>query len=570
MKISAAVVTSNEASNIERCLRSLEFCDEIILVDSKSSDKTVSLARKYTKNIFLHDFTGFSGIKNYAIDKCHNYWILSVDADEEISPALKERILKITGDENSSDGYRIKRADFFLGREIKHCGWDKDYQLRLFKKSKGRFDGKTVHESIIVNGAVGKIDELIYHYSYPNSGIYFNKMNRYTTMQAQEKQKGLLVLRMFFVPFMKFFRMYFLKSGFLDGFQGFVLSIYSAFSEFIKYAKMYETIKDPGTDSILLKAPNWIGDAVMMTMLLKEIKRVYKKTYVAVTGPGVKAILEGNPYIDHIIQYDRKSAWSALKAAAQLRKENISAGVSFSPSLSSDLFLLLSGVTSSVGFDADLGGLVLKKTYRQDKSHKREHITGEYKKLMYLVNSGFDFSGAKQELYPKCVSKYKHSGKQILIAPFAKFGSSKMWPIENYIELIRLIMKRHKKVTVTITGLKDDNSFVIPGILTADKRFVDLRGGQLDELMCITKEADLFIGNDSGVMHMADAFGVPVMVIYGSTAAYWGGPINSKTEKFYAGLNCQPCFNKECRYGHYNCLKSIKPEDVYNKIGKYL
>src|ERR1035437_3058796 len=338
MKISAAVVTFNEESNLERCLKSLDFCDEIVIVDSKSTDKTVSIARKHTKNIFSRDFTGFSDIKNFALDRCKNPWILSIDADEEISSALKEKIKEIAAVNGALDGYYIKRSDFFLGRQIGHCGCDRDYQLRLFKKSKGRFDGKPVHESVKINGATGKINEIIYHYSYPNSLVYFNKMNRYTSMQADEKRKGMLVFRILFAPFLKFFRMYFLKAGFLDGFQGFVLSVYSGFSEFVKFAKMLERAREAGKGAILLRAPNWIGDAVMMTFALREAKRLYKKVFVAVPNAGVKEILEGNPYIERIIQYDRKSLRSTLQAAAILKKENIGTGVSFSPSLSSYLF----------------------------------------------------------------------------------------------------------------------------------------------------------------------------------------------------------------------------------------
>lgn len=569
MKISATVVTYNEEAAIERCLKSLSFCGEIIIVDSKSTDKTTLIARKYTKKIYPRDFDGFSGIKNHAIEKASGEWILSLDADEEISPALKEKILSITADKNALDGYRVKRADFFLGREIKHCGWDRDYQLRLFKKAKGRFDGKKVHEAVEVKGTTGKIHEIINHYSYPDSLTYFNKMNKYTSMQADEKIKGLLPLRMLFAPFMKFFRMYFLKAGFLDGLQGFVLSVYSGFSEFVKFAKMYEAAKAPGTRGILLRAPNWIGDAVMMTMVLKEAKRLYGKVFVAVSGGGVKAVLEKNPYIDKIIQYDRKSPASTLKAAAELKKERISAGISFSPSLSSNLFLMLSGVRVRAGYADDLGSLLLHESYKRDKTHKREHVTEEYKKLMYLVNKSFDFSGAAQELTPGTSGKPKR-GMSVLVAPFAKFGPSKMWPVEYYAELMLKILEKYKNAEVIITGLKEDMSFVLPEELVKNKRFVDLRGASLEKVMNSAKNAALFIGNDSGIMHIADAFKTPMIVIYGSTAPYWGGPTASKQERFYTGLECQPCFEKTCRYGHYNCLKSIKVEDVFRKVTPFL
>jgi lipopolysaccharide heptosyltransferase II len=395
-------------------------------------------------------------------------------------------------------------------------------------------------------------------------------MNRYTTIQAGEKRGGIPVLMMIFSPFFKFFKMYIIKAGFLDGLQGFVLSVYSGFSEFVKSAKMAELASAPEAGAILLRAPNWIGDAVMMTMVLREAKRLYKKVFVAVSGAGVKAVLEGSPHIDRIIQYDRKSLISTLAAAWELRKEKIGAGISFSPSLSSYLFLFFSAIKTKAGYADDMGGLFLNRVYKRDTGHKREHVTEEYKKLMYLVNNGFDFSAAKQELYPAGGAGKKSGGRRILMAPFAKFGPSKMWPVKNYIELIKLLLDKYRSLAISITGLKEDDSFILPKEITGNKRFKDLRGAALGDVMLEAKGASLFIGNDSGIMHIADAFGTPMIVIYGSTAPYWGGPITSKAAQLYEGLDCQPCFEKQCRYGHYNCLKKITPGAVLDKASAIL
>jgi lipopolysaccharide heptosyltransferase II len=573
MKISAAVVAFNEGANIERCLKSLSFCDEIILVDSRSTDNTVRLAGKYTKKIFYRDFTGFSDIKNFALKQARFPWVLSIDADEEVTPELKAAVLRAASSEEF-DGYFIKRSDFFLGRMIAHCGWDRDYQLRLFMRSKGAFDGKKVHESVRLNGRAGKINEPILHYSYPDSRTYFEKMNRYTTMQALEKKRPFPVLMMIFAPFFKFFKMYFLKAGFMDGKQGFVLSVYSGFSEFIKFAKMaFIKRKESSGDKLLVRAPNWIGDAVMMTAFFGELKKVYSEIYAACSGPGVSGILSGNPYIKRVIEYDRKSLSSTLKAAAEIRKERIGAGVSLSPSLSSYLLMKLAGIKIRAGYSDDLGRFFLNRVYKRDKSHRREHVMGEYRQLFYLLDNSFDFSRAAQKIFTgagraAALKKYRKKGasKTILIAPFAKFGPSKMWPLENYRKLIKMIMKKYKKAAIYVTGTKEDMEFDLGREITSHKNYMEMRGAPLNDAAVIAANSDFFIGNDSGIMHIADALGVPMAVIFGSTSPGWGGPVNSRAEIFYSGEDCQPCFEKKCRFGHCNCLKNIKPADVFNKI----
>jgi lipopolysaccharide heptosyltransferase II len=570
MKISATVVTRNESLNIERCLKSLSFCGDIIVVDSHSTDNTVALAKKYTKKLFSVEFTGFSDVKNFAIEKARNPWILSVDADEEISPALRKKILDVVSSKNALNGYFIKRSDFFLGRMISRCGWDRDYQLRLFKKGRGSFDGKTVHESVFIDGAAGRIEEPILHYSYPNSRTYFEKMNRYTSLQAAEKKALFPLYGMCFAPIFKFFKMYIIKAGFLDGKQGFILSVYSGFSEFVKFAKMAfmkNTSKSGGR--LLIKAPNWIGDAVMMTAYLKELKRVYPDIYAVCANSGVSEILSGNPHIKGVIRYDRRSIISTIRAAVEIRRKKIMTGVSLSPSLSSYLLLLLSGIKIRAGYAADSGRIFLNRVYDGDKSHKKEHIMDQYRRIFYLLDNSFDFSAAKQEIFTGSGSKKrgKERGlRRILVAPFAKFGPSKMWPLDNYIELIKRLLKNRKKTAVYVTGLKEDLEYNLGEEITGAKNFVDMRGATLERTAEAAKNADFFIGNDSGIMHIADAFGVDMAVIFGSTFPGWGGPVNSRAEIFYSGLDCQPCFEKKCRFGHYNCLKNITPADVIKKI----
>ncbi len=218
-------------------------------------------------------------------------------------------------------------------------------------------------------------------------------MNKYTSLQAKGKKKGFLFLKLIFNPFFKFFKMYFLKLGFLDGIQGFILSLYSGFSEFVKFAKMIENSES--NNGIVIRAPNWIGDAVVSTAFLKEAKRVFKKLYV-LTDKRVSQIFENNPFIDKLIVFDKKNIFENIKIINKLRKYKIKTGITLTPSFLSSLIFFLVGIKKRAGFSKD--GFLLNLKFNADKKH-REHIIEEYKKIFYLVSYEFDFKNSKQEIF---------------------------------------------------------------------------------------------------------------------------------------------------------------------------
>ncbi len=560
MKISAVIATFNEEKNIKRCLNSLDFVNEIIIIDSKSSDNTLKIAESFTKKIFIKEFTGFSKIKQSGIDKAKGEWIFIVDADEEVSAELKNKIKKIINDKKSLDGYYIKRETYFLGKKIKYCGWGKDFQLRLFKKAKGAYDGKIVHESIKVKGKIGYIKEPLYHYSYPDSKIYFEKMNKYTSLQAKESKKGFLFLKLIFNPFFKFFKMYFLRLGFLDGIHGFILSLYSSFSEFVKFAKMIEN-NEPNY-GLVIRTPNWIGDAAISTAFLKEAKRVFKKLYV-LADKKVSSIFENNSFIDELIVFDKKNLFENIKVIYKMRRYKIKIGVTLTPSFSSSLIFFLAGIKKRAGFSKD--GFLLNFKFNADKKH-REHIIEEYKKIFYLVSYEFDFKNNKQEIFlnlkqeKEILSKFNFDKKffKIIISPFVQYGPAKMWDIKNVEILIKSLIKRFKKVKIYIIGTEEDKKYKI-----LNDNIIDLRGQtSLKEIIYLIKNTNFFIGNDSGIMHIADAFNIPSIIIFGSTSPLWTGPVSQNLKIIKSNVNCSPCFQKECKYKTYECLKIITVERV--------
>jgi glycosyltransferase involved in cell wall biosynthesis len=240
-QISAIIITYNEEKNIERCLSSIDWVDEIVVVDSQSTDDTKKIASEFTSRIFDIKWEGFGKAKEYAKDKASGPWIVSVDADEVVTEDLKEEIQRTIRAEDSLDGYYIPRKSNFLGKWIKHGGWYPDYVLRLFKKDKGKFNDTMVHEKVEVNGKIGYFENTLLHYTDPSFDHYLEKLNRYTSLSAEQlfregKKAG--VLGLIFRPSVTFFKMYLVRRGFLDGVSGFILAVSSAFYVFSKYVKL--------------------------------------------------------------------------------------------------------------------------------------------------------------------------------------------------------------------------------------------------------------------------------------------------------------------------------------------
>lgn len=257
--VSALLITYNEEKNIRRCLDSIRWVAEIVVVDSESSDRTRDICREYTDRIFVRKFMGFSAQKNFGLSKCNREWVLTIDADEVVSEELKNEIceLDLAGEKSATGkivnddfvtGFQIPVKTVFFDRWIRYGGWYPNYHLRLFKRDQGRFNTLSVHESIKVKGVVKKLSGAIEHYPYQDLKECIDKADYYSSLAAQEMFKNrkfheITPLNMIFRPALGFFQRYFLKLGFLDGFPGLILNVFHAYYIFMKYAKIWEMRK---------------------------------------------------------------------------------------------------------------------------------------------------------------------------------------------------------------------------------------------------------------------------------------------------------------------------------------
>ncbi|KPL01353.1 MAG: hypothetical protein AMJ91_00300 [candidate division Zixibacteria bacterium SM23_73_3] len=250
-KISCIIITYNESRNIRRCLKSISWTDEIVVVDAHSTDDTKKIVSEFTDKIYDLKWEGFGPAKEFARSQASGEWILSVDADEVVSKELREEIQRMIESCNSLDGYYIPRRSNFLGRWIRYGGWYPDFVMRLFRKDRGNFSHRLVHEEVRVDGKSGCLKNDLLHYTDPNFDHYLEKLNRYTSLDALQlytRGRKAKLLDILFRPPITFVKMYIFKKGFLDGTPGLILSISSAFHVFSKYVKLWH-LKQSGNKS---------------------------------------------------------------------------------------------------------------------------------------------------------------------------------------------------------------------------------------------------------------------------------------------------------------------------------
>jgi glycosyltransferase involved in cell wall biosynthesis len=246
--VTVIILIPNAGDRLPRCLESVSWADDIFcIVDPNTSDGSDDVARKYSDHVVEHEYVNKAAQCNWAIPRIETEWSFVLDADEWVSEELAQRIQAVIAAPNSDDGYRVKRLSYFFGKLIHHCGWHRDYNLRLFRTKKGRYLDKRVHSTVDVDGTVGRIDELMYHDTYRNFDEYFSTFQRFTAWGARDlfdkgRKAGLsdLILR----PVTRFIKMYILRQGYRDGYHGAVLCMLGAFSVFMKYARLWHLTEE--------------------------------------------------------------------------------------------------------------------------------------------------------------------------------------------------------------------------------------------------------------------------------------------------------------------------------------
>ncbi|HQS58841.1 MAG: hypothetical protein B7Y56_12440 [Gallionellales bacterium 35-53-114] len=261
--LSVIIITKNEALNIRECLESVKWADEIIVVDSGSTDETNAICREFTPHVYSHDWPGFGVQKNRALGYASNDWVLSLDADERVTPGLSAEI-ELTMREGNAQGYEIPRLSSFCGRFMRHSGWYPDYVTRLFLRNKASFTNDLVHERVVVEGAVGRLTHNLLHESFRDLEQLLAKMNHYSSAGAEmlsQKGRDATLSKAIFHGLWAFIRTYFIRAGFLDGAEGFMLAVSTAEGTYYRYAKRLLMQTRKNSEMLNIVEPTLASDA---------------------------------------------------------------------------------------------------------------------------------------------------------------------------------------------------------------------------------------------------------------------------------------------------------------------
>jgi len=243
-KLSVYVICYNNEDKIKDCLESVKWAEELVVVDSFSTDRTKEIAKQYTSKVFDVKFEGFGKLRNRALTYCSNEWVLSVDSDERVTPELKEEIFKLLEKTPDKDAYYVPRISHFLNFRIRHCGWYPDYrQPQFFNKNKMKYKEQLVHETFELDGSLGYLKEHCLQFPFFTLDQFFRKMERYSDLRAREmfeEKKKFKASQLVLNPLSMFLKMYVAKLGFLDGLPGFVLSSLYGYYTMLKYVKLWE------------------------------------------------------------------------------------------------------------------------------------------------------------------------------------------------------------------------------------------------------------------------------------------------------------------------------------------
>ena len=240
MRISAAIITLNEEDSLPRALASVSFCDEVVVVDSGSSDRTCEIARQSGARVFERNWSGYADQKNFAAQSASHDWILALDADEEVTPDLQASVQALQAGQPQHAGYRFPRLARYLGRWIRHSGWYPDAKVRLYDRRRARWYGDYVHESVRVDGSVGDLTGDLLHYTCDSFDDHRRRVDRYTDLAARElidQRRPVGLGRLLISPPWAFLRSYILQQGFRDGPEGLLIARMAASYVYSKYAK---------------------------------------------------------------------------------------------------------------------------------------------------------------------------------------------------------------------------------------------------------------------------------------------------------------------------------------------
>jgi heptosyltransferase III len=582
IKISAVIITYNEEKNIERCLLSLkDIADDIVVLDSFSTDKTQVICQKYGVKFYQHPFNGYVEQKNRALEFAQHPIVLSIDADEVISPELKKSILKVK--ENwDADAYYFNRLTNYVGKWIRHGDWYPDCKLRLFDIRKGKWDGILIHEKVKMdNGAIVKfLKGDLYHYSYYSIYQHVQQANKFTDIMADEyfkKGRKVNVFSYTIKPFWWFIKSYFIKGGLLDGYYGFVISMISAQANFLKFIKLKQLYKDninrAQYKSVIISRTDSIGDVVLTLPVAGILKSVYPEIKIYFLGCSyTEPVINACSHIDSFINWDEVKDLPEVEKINFFKSFQADAIIHVFPKSAITRVAYKSKIPIRIGTSHRFHPWIYcNKIVHLGRRFSKLHESQLNIKLLKPLGIHTEFSvdeigqyfgltSATSNAPDTLINKEKFN---LILHPKSQ-GSAREWGLENFGRLIELLPL--EKFKIFISGTKAEKAQLQPLIEKYSDRVCDITGTMsLDEFIRFIGSADGIVAASTGPLHIASALGKLAIGLYAPMRPIYPGrwsPIGIKAKTLVINKKCSKCRNS----GNCECIKAIRPEQVFNLL----
>ena len=546
-KISALFITFNEIINIDEVIRNVSFADEIIIVDSFSTDGTAEQIQKYPKVKFIQRaFKNYTDQKSYAMSMATNDWVLFMDADERLTDILRDEVVKTINTSNPASAYYFYRSFMFQKEVLRFSGWQSDKNFRLFRKSKVHFTtDRVVHETLVVEGEIDILKNKLIHYSYKDYPDYKSKMITYGKMKAQEeldKNYSPTLYHFVFRPSYKFFNHYVLRFGFLDGKKGIIISYLNALGVYSRYRELKRlknpfnpqlsttNLKDTSTSEIrfLVIQQKMIGDVLASTIICESLKHHFPGAEVhMIANENTLPVLEGNPFIDSVIVFKkefRDSKKIFYKFLKSLKRTKYSAVIDAYGKLESNLITHFSKSDKKIGrrkwytswiySDAIYQPLIPDNEIPLSVSNRLMLLDPILQENKFITYPKLYLSAAEIQKAKEAIASLKGTdGEKLIMIGILGSDPTKTYPPKYMAQVLDTIPINCKaKLLFNYIPSQKEEALKIYNLCSRETQEcieIDFYADSLRDFMGILSQCDMLIGNEGGTVNIAKALDIP-------------------------------------------------------------
>ena len=538
IRISALAIVFNEEHNIRQYLDNMSFADEIIVVDSFSTDDTTKIIKEEYPQVQLHQraFDDFSSQRNFTLDFATNDWVVFFDADERVSQKGIDEIVATVNSNPEEAAFWFKRIFYYKGRPMVNNSFNKDRAIRLFRKSKCRYSEKLVHETLTINGRAGSLKESIHHYSFKSKEEFLEKRLQYSKLKAKELyQKGVKtnLYHLSVRPAFRFFKYYVIGLGFLNGKRGVEIARILGYHVYMRYVYLKDFTNRKPAPKVLVIQQKMIGDVLASSIICTNLKNMYPEGQIDyLIYPFTQPVIENNPFIDNVILFDneyRDSKAKFMKFVFALRKKKYDIVIDAYGIVGSNIMVGMSGAKTKIGFFKPYTSFVYTHTVKELKTpvtnaglalDNRLQLIKVLDPEVPLVNRPVIYMTDDEIATGKKILDDKGISTDAKIYMISVLGSLniKTYPAEYMAQLLDGIAQ-NSDATLIFNYIPSQQSeaeaiYNLCSEFTKQKIRMDITPGTIRDFLSVLYHCNALIGNEGGAVNMAKALFIPTFTIF--------------------------------------------------------